>query len=254
METMKIGAHTVQVYNSIEDLPILRYHKFVKCLLVDAGVGADISAVDRHLYKARTYVAAARNELAQAELDNLRQCIMFVANNITPKLTAFAALVAEIDGKPQTDITDEGLRKVSEMLQMSTVREIDDAIENQKKKIDAELKIYFADLFDDEADKEFFDLLKVRTLEILRGITNGDPDTNKIEMLTRQLMLHVKPKTFFGKDNAEVKFDKNFEKICIVLSEYTNANVKSLTVSEFYSLYEYTKEKIKQMQKQSKKH
>lgn len=254
MDTIKIGAHTVKVYGSIEDLPILRYHKFSKCLLIDAGIGADIADVDRHLYKARSYVAAARIELAQAELDNLRQCIMFVSNNITPKLTAFAALVAEIDGKPQTDITDEGLRKVSELLQGATVGEVGKAVETQKKKIDAELKIYFADLFNDESDKEFFDVLKQRTLEILRGITNGDPDTKKIDSLTRQLMLHVKPKVFHGKENAEVRFDKNFEKLCISLAEYTNVNVKALTVSEFYSLYEYAREKMKQMQKQSKKH
>ncbi len=254
MEMVKIGAHTVAIYSSIEDLPILRYHKFSKCLLIDAGIGADIPAIDRHLYKARTYIAAAKPDLAQAELDNLRHTINFVANNITPRLTAFAALVAEIDGQPQNDITDEGLRKVSEMLQDATIKEIDGAVETQKKKIDAELKIYFADIFDDDADKEFFDILKARTLEILRGIANGDPDENKIENLTRLLFQHVKPKVFQGRDNAEVRYDKNFEKLCIALTEYTNANVKSLTVSEFYALYEFAKEKIKQMQKQSKKH
>ncbi len=254
METIKIGAHVVKIYNSIEDMPILRYHKFTKCLLVDAGIGADITAIDRHLYKARTYVAAQKNNLAQAELDNLRQCIMLIANNITPKLTAFAALVAEIDGKPQDDTTDEGLRRVSEMLNAATVGEVDEAVDSQKKKIDAELRVYFADLFDDEADKEFFDVLKARTLEVLKGIADGNPDEGKIEQLTRELMQHIKPKVFHGKDNAEVRYDKNFERLCITLSEYTNANVKALTVSEFYSLYEYAKEKLKQMQKKSKKH
>lgn len=253
METIKIGAHVVRIYNSIEDMPIMRYHKFTKCLLVDAGIGADITAIDRHLYKARTYVAAQKNDLAQAELDNLRQCIMLIANNITPKLTAFAALVAEIDGKPQDDVTDEGLRRVSEMLHAATVGEVDEAVDNQKKKIDAELRVYFADLFDDEADKEFFDVLKARTLEVLRGIVDGNPDEGKIERLTRELMQHVKPRIFHGRENAEVRYDKNFEKLCIALSEYTNANVKALTVAEFYSLYEYAKEMAKKQQRNLQK-
>lgn len=253
METIKIGAHVVKIYNSIEDLPIMRYHKFTKCLLVDAGIGADIAAVDRHLYKARAYVTAQKTELARAELDNLRQCIMLVANNVTPRLTAFAALVAEIDGEQQTDLSDDGLRRVSEMLQAATVREVDGAVESQKKKIDEELRVYFADLFDDEADKEFYDILKSRTLEVLRGIAEGNPDEDKIDRLTRELMQHIKPKVFHGKDNAEVRYDKNFEKVCITLSEYTNANVKLLTVSEFFSLYEYAKDVAKQQQNKLKK-
>lgn len=254
MQTVKIGAHVVRIYNSIEDMPIMRYHKFNKCLLIDAGVGADVAAVDRHLYKARAFMAAQKTALAQAELDNLRQTIILIANNVTPKLTAFAALVAEIDGKKQTDITDEGLQRVSALLQDATVGEVAGAVDSQKKKIDAELKIYFADLFNDEADKEFFDVLKSRMLEVLRGIIDGNPDDGKIERLTRELMQHVKPRIFHGKENAEVRYDKNFEKLCITLSEYTNANVKTLTVSEFYSLFEYAKELAKKQQKQSKKH
>ena len=130
---------------------------------------------------------------------------------------------------------------------------LDGTVESQKKKIDEELRVYFADLFDDEADKEFYDILKSRTLEVLRGIAEGNPDEVKIERITRELMQHIKPKVFHGKDNAEVRYDKNFEKVCIALSEYTNANVKALTVSEFYSLYEYAKDVAKQQNKLKKR-
>lgn len=253
MKTMKIGTHTVKIYDAIEEMPVLRYHKFTKCLMVDAGIGSDISAVDRHLYKARYYVSAGKPDLAQIELENLRQAILFVGNNITPKLTAFAAIVAEIDGKPQTDITDAALQKVSEMLQSATMKEVTDAVDTEKKKIDDELKVYFAALFDDESDKEYFDLLKARTMLILRGITTQNPDTQQIEIFTHKLLLHVKPRMFYGRDNAEVVFDKNFDKLCIALSEHTNTSVKSMTVFEFYTLYEYAKEKIKQQKKQQKK-
>ena len=87
----------------------------------------------------------------------------------------------------------------------------------------------------------------------MRGITMQNPDTQQIEMFTHKLLLHVKPRMFYGRDNAEVVFDKNFDKLCIALSEHTNTSVKSMTVFEFYTLYEYAKEKIKQQQKQRKK-
>lgn len=253
MQSIRIGAHTVKVYDGIEDLPILRYHKFNKCLLVDAGIGADIAAVDRHLFKAHTYINANKADLARLELENMRQNINFIINNITPKTLAFAALVAEIDGQPQTDVTDAAIQNVAKMLQDATVKEIDTATEGEKKKIDAELKMMFADIFNDDADKEYFDLLKARTLMVLKGIADGEDDTKRIEELTTQLMLHVKPKPFNGKDNAELRYDKNFEKLCIVLSEYTNANVKRLTVAEFYALLEYAKEKVAEQKKQLKK-
>ena len=252
MQTLNVGAMVIKMYDSIEDLPILRYHKFNKCLLVDAGIGADIGSVDRHLLKARTYIRSGKAELAEIELENMRQNINFIANNITPRLLAFAALVAEIDGEPQTDITDSGLQRIAEKLQQATLHEINSAVDAQKKKIDDELKAYFADVFDNESDKEYYDLLRSRTLAVLRSITeNPDPDT--VEKLTQRIMLHVKPKPFVGKDNAEIRYEKNFDKLCIHLSEYTNGTVKSLTVLEFYNLYEYAKEVQKQRQKTLKK-
>ena len=60
----------------------------------------------------------------------------------------------------------------------------------RKKRLDDELKTYFADLFDDESDKEYYDLLKSRTLAMLQSIS-GEGDAAKIERLTQALLLHV---------------------------------------------------------------
>ena len=68
MQTLNVGAMVIKMYDSIEDLPILRYHKFNKCLLVDAGIGADIGSVDRHLLKARTYIRRLAIRRTEREL------------------------------------------------------------------------------------------------------------------------------------------------------------------------------------------
>jgi hypothetical protein len=251
MQTIKIGKHTASIFDGIEDMPIVRYHKFMKCLLIDAGIGGDMAAVDRHLYKARAYVGGKKIDLAQIELDNLRQNFNFILNGVSPRLLAFAALVAELDGKP-TGTTDSELQKVADILKDATVGEVDANVDAKKKRLDDELKTYFADLFDDESDKEYYDLLKSRTLAMLQSIS-GEGDAAKIERLTQALLLHVKPKSFVGKDNAEIRYEKNFERLCLYLSEYTNKDVKSLTTMEFYNLYEYGKEQIKIKKKQLKK-
>lgn len=49
MKNVQIKGMNVELYDSIEDLPIMRFHKYNKMLLVDAGVGSDLSDLDRHI-------------------------------------------------------------------------------------------------------------------------------------------------------------------------------------------------------------
>ena len=49
MRELKIGKHSLKIYDSIEELPIVRHHKFSKLMLIDANVGSDISDFDAHL-------------------------------------------------------------------------------------------------------------------------------------------------------------------------------------------------------------
>ena len=56
MVTTKIGKHTVEMHDTIEELPVVRFHKYQKLLLIDAGVGADITAFDQRLEKARLFL------------------------------------------------------------------------------------------------------------------------------------------------------------------------------------------------------
>ena len=78
MKTVLINNKKVELYDSIEDLPIIRFHKYNKMLLVDAGVGSDLADFDRHIEKAIRYAAGTKPDLAIAELQNLRQNVYFV--------------------------------------------------------------------------------------------------------------------------------------------------------------------------------
>ena len=53
MTEIRIGKHKVRIYESIDELPMERFHRYNKYLLIDAGLGSDISTLDAHIEKTR---------------------------------------------------------------------------------------------------------------------------------------------------------------------------------------------------------
>lgn len=134
MVTVKIGKHTVEMYDAIDELPIVRFHKYQKLLLIDAGIGADITAFDQRIEKARRFLMDGKTDKAQQELENLRQAVYLIQAGINPKHRAFAALVAKIDGRDCNDLSDDGLAKLTESLNDVPEKELTAQLDAVKKK------------------------------------------------------------------------------------------------------------------------
>ena len=134
MVSVEIGKHKVEMYDSIDELPIERFHKYQKMLLIDSGIGADIKAFDERTEKARRFIMDGKADKAQQELDNLRQAVFFIQNGINPKHRAFAALVTKIDGKECADLSDDALARVTELLKDATEKDLTARLDAVKKK------------------------------------------------------------------------------------------------------------------------
>lgn len=256
MVTIKIGKHTVEMYDTIEELPIVRFHKYQKLLLIDAGIGADINAFDQRIEKTRRYLMDGKTDKAQQELENLRQSIYLIQSGINPKHRAFAALVAKLDGVECNDVSDDGLAKLTETLNDAPESELTAQLEAVKKKIDGELRLYFPALFADSEVKEYYDLLRKRTLAVLENIIAGkmNPDaTPEIEKLTTALITYSNPKVFAGSDGVEIQFDRQFESLCLVLSEQLHVRPKDYSVLEFYNAFDFVQERAKKAEKAQKR-
>lgn len=256
MVTAKIGKHTVEFYDTIEELPIVRFHKYQKLLLVDAGIGSDIAAFDQRIEKTRRFLMAGKPEQAQQELENMRQCVFLVQSGVNPKHRAFAALVTKIDGQDCTDIGDDALAAITEKLNDVPESELTAQLEAVKKKIDGELTLYFPALFNDSDVKEYYDILRKRTLEILNGIVAGVDDpagAEIVDKLTTALITYSNPKMFTGSDGVEIQFDRQFENLCLVLSEQLHVEPKKYSVLEFYNAFDFVKERAKQAEKARKR-
>ncbi len=252
MVTVKIGKHTVEMYDAIEELPIVRFHKYQKLLLIDAGIGADLAAFDQRIEKTRRFLMDGKPEKAQKELENMRQLVWLIQNEMNPKHRAFAVLVAKIDGNECLDISDDSLNRITETLNDVPEKELTAQLEAVKKKIDTELRLYFPGLFADSQIKEYFDLLKQRALAVLANIVAGvdRPEaTAQVEKLTTALITYSNPKSFAGAESEEIQFDRQFENLCLVLSEQLHVKPKEYSVLEFYNAFDFVQERAKQAEK-----
>ena len=230
MKTVKIGEYTVEIYDAIDELPMLRFHKYNKMLLVDAGIGSDLQDFDTHIEKAMRYARSKTPELAAIE------CL------------AFAVLVKSIDGTPYNDLSDDGLQKVVDMFGDVPIKELTAQMEAVKKKIDDELQMYFPRMFDDATIKEYYDELRNRTMLMLDAIINGDTEDKRAEIdkITTMLLLYNRPVVFSGSDNMEIQYDKQFENMCLTISQHLHVpEPKKYTVLEYYNAFERIKELLK---------
>lgn len=123
-----------------------------------------------------------------------------------------------------------------------------------KKKIDDELGLYFPRLFDDVRTREYYDLMKRLTVNMLAGIADDSFEERKttIDELRERLVLFQKPKVFTGHDGLEVRHDKEFETMCLAITKETGRDAKVMTVLEYYNAYEYLREKARRTQNKAR--
>lgn len=245
MKTIEIGKYKVELYDSIDELPIKRFHKFNKYLLVDAGVGSDLNDINEKIGKIMRYVDRSDKVNARIELENLRQAMYLVTQETNPKHLAFMVLVKSIEGKEITDLSDEGLRAIQKLFENQPLNFLDRLLQSVKKKIDRELNLYFPGQFDDAAVKEYHDKLKSRILFQLDSIIRNADHTQEIEQIDSFLLTLAKPQIFFGKESTEIKYDRQFEDMCLFLSQELSLDIDKLSVLQFYNSFEYIKKQRK---------
>ena len=123
-----------------------------------------------------------------------------------------------------------------------------------KKKITLELELYFPQDFLNLREKEVYDRLKRRTLLILEGIIEEKANAEEIAKIDDYLFSLHKPNSFSGEESVEIKYDKQFESLCVLIAQKTSLNAKNMTTLEFYSTLDNIKKQLEAEQKAYKKH
>ncbi len=234
MKKVEINNRIYQIYDSIDDMPIVNFQKFNKLLLIDSGLGSDVDSIDAHLANLAKLIKTDISK-AQQEIQNLRQTMYMVSANISPRYMAFAALIYSIDGKVNHDLSDDNLKRIIDDIKTIKHSFLINLLLSVKKKLFTELEVYFPSEFNDIKEKESYDKLKRKTILILEGIIDNKDNSESIRIIEDELFRMYKPKSFNGKDSVEVKYDKQFETSCMLISQKAGMNAKKLNVLEFYN-------------------
>ena len=237
------------MFDSIEELPIVRFQKYNKMLMLDAGLGSDLTALDAHLARVGEFIKAGETDNAAREIDNLRQTLFNVQNGLTPHFMSLIPLMAEVDGEPLTDLSDENIQRVYDTLKDVTMKAYEGAASEVKKKIEEELKAYFNQGGESAASKEYYELMRRRALLMLDEISDGRDRSEEIRAIESQMVRSDKPRVFQGERNAEVLYDKNFVGCCIAIAQNLNMDAKQMTVLEYYRAIEVLEEQQKELKR-----
>lgn len=253
MKKIQYNGHTLVLFASIEELPISRFNAFNRYLLIDAGVGGDLAAVDRHLSAVLRFLSKEDRKSAEREVMNLRQNIAFALQNVSPEMMAFVPLIQSIDGKPVEDLTIEGVQAVLEDLAEKRFRvgDLFSWVREAKKKIDEELLLFFPEASDTPEIANYYHTLKQRTLAILRFLQTGKGEA-QVEELDEHLFSLYTPKVYSGREGVEAKAVKGFEQTCIIIAQEIGKDPKKMTTFEFYQALALLKEQQKAREKITK--
>jgi hypothetical protein len=137
MRTITTPKGSLQILESIKELPIDRYSEFQKYLLQDAGIGSDIEAVYKHFEKIDIFLASDKIQDAINERTNQHFNFFFMLNKINITHLSFAVLVYAIDNQPITDYSETNLLLVCKRLGELgiTHEQLTSVLEEVKKKL-----------------------------------------------------------------------------------------------------------------------
>lgn len=132
----KVHKHTVEFYSSAETMPIMRYQKFNKYLMIDNEVGSTIGDYDKRMSKAIQFVHSDMKTEALKELENNRQNVFHCLSEYSPKNKAIAILVKKIGNREYTSIDSDTLDEIEQKLDEIgfTKKMMDETISDIKKK------------------------------------------------------------------------------------------------------------------------
>lgn len=243
-----IKGHTIEFYDSIDVLPITQFHQFSKYMLLESGIGCDIEAIDTHINRIASFMRTDPKKAAR-ELLNYRRTLFSIANGLDYRHKAFMCLVKTVDGTIWTDFTDGGIDTLYNMITTESERKMVEIESKIHSKIDEELMTYFPEIFDASVEKNYTELLRRRAFLQLAEILDGEDNTEQIQDLTDTMINFYDPKSFEGKENAEVEFDKRFEEMCLIMAKEFGGMIKGYSVMEFYSAQKLLKEQQEQLKK-----
>lgn len=108
----KVGKHEVELYDSVHNLPILRFQRFNKYLMQSCDIGNTFEDFDTSTQKTVQFLKKKMLTEAINEMENRRQTVFNAFNEFTPMGKALAVLVKRINKEHFYDFSPNSLDRV----------------------------------------------------------------------------------------------------------------------------------------------
>ena len=119
MKKVQIRENEITFYSSAEEMPIRRYQRFNKFLMMDNEIGSDFEDFNKRGAKAVSLLKNKMIDEAVIELENRRMMVYNAFMEYSPQGRALAILVYSINGKVienyTSDILDDVLKELDEI-------------------------------------------------------------------------------------------------------------------------------------------
>ena len=121
MKKVKINRLNLVLYDGIDEMPMDNFREFNRYVLIESGIGSDMQAVDSKLATIIRFMQLDKKESATKELLNMRQAIALVLAGTNLELMSFVPFIHSINGKPVTDLSQEGVKEILFRLEKARV-------------------------------------------------------------------------------------------------------------------------------------
>ena len=101
-------------------------------------------------------------------------------------------------------------------------------------------------------DNVFWTKQKEKTIKQLQSLLDGKIN-KEVDSINSYFASMIRPKNFIGTNNEELRYDKSFEKNCVILGQYYNKPVKDSTTREYFTLLDYYNTMLKEQRRAEKK-
>ncbi len=140
----RIGRLRLEIYDSIKELPIERYHQFNIYCLLSTGIGADVEGINKHYADIFQSLEKKDYKRLKTLFQNYYYCLHLIIEHMDLPSLAFACLVKSINERDITDFSEDNLKHISERLTRAAKRQlIFDLFKDLKKKLRTKRRYFF---------------------------------------------------------------------------------------------------------------
>lgn len=137
MIKIELPNYTVELYDSIKDIPAERDTLMNYYLLEDSGIGSDLQSIESHLSHIIDAINTDKKDHVRDAIYNFRASCYSMITRYRPDQIAWACMIKTVNGESLTDFSAESLQRLVKQLSDDglTAGKIEDTFEEIKKKL-----------------------------------------------------------------------------------------------------------------------